>query len=163
MRMVELLENEYYLKPGEEQIGDIIFKTWSSKYPDVELFIESYEETEYHLQTKKDVERNWHVPTKNKDAGEYNFVLHVNNDPRYFEEDEKHIYIESAFAGEYKGVTFNILKNIMNHTGIDTLVIDDDRSGGIWLNMAKKLKVKYVNDSGLSTSEEKDFREIGSQ
>ena len=47
----------------------------------------------------------------------------------------------------------------MKYTKMDILGVDDDRSGGIWKHMAKKLKVLYSNTYVTGKSTDIDFRE----
>jgi hypothetical protein len=67
------------------------------------------------------------------------------------DQDEHDLVIGWAAAGEYKGVTTPILdaafKLADKHFGKKkrVLVLDDDRSGGVWKKVAKKPGAKYVN------------------
>lgn len=77
----------------------------------------------------------------------FNLMLHVNAIDGGID-----VKVNWAYAGKFKGVTTPILGAIFKLAEKKfgkqpkTLVVDDDRSDGVWIKIADKLGVEYLND-----------------
>ena len=137
-----------YYQPGDWNITDIIFKTWNSVYPDVDIYISGANDEAITIETNPDAK--WYYQQQ-RSGGEADFilVLYINDEMALSDTDvgEPHIYVEVAAAGGYKGVVGKIISNISNITGIKQLDIDDDTTGGYWKTLANKLGMEYSNNT----------------
>ena len=137
-----------YYQLGDWNITDIIFKTWNSVYPDVDIYISGANDEAITIETNPDAK--WYYQQQ-RSGGEEDFilVLYINDEEGVdlAVGGEPHIYVEVAAAGSSKGVVGKIISNISNITGIKHLVIDDDATGGYWETLANKLGMEYSSDT----------------
>ena len=146
-------EGDLY-EPGDDPVADVIFKTWASVYPNVRIFIAGGD-SEYDVHTKgAPVAAVWGAPNVGADDLGYRLSFSVNDSGNPESSD---VFVSDAIAGEYKGITFKILHNVIKHTGIENLAIDDDVTGGVWMKMAQKMKIIYTNTKNRTDSNY-DFR-----
>lgn len=124
------------------EFEDVLETAFKRKYPDSNLyFLESdlkYISTD---EEEPDAASMWGSGKKE----EYYLALNA-----YIDEGELIILVENASAGNYKGVTGDLLKAIFDkakqkYSPItrSVLAIRDDRSGGKWEQIASKLGVEY--------------------
>ena len=140
-----------YYQLGDWNITDIIFKTWNSVYPDVDIYISGANDEAITIETNPDAK--WYYQQQ-RSGGEEDFilVLYINDEMALSGAHpdnvaDPHIYVEVAAAGGYKGVVGKIISNISNITGIKHLVIDDDTTDGYWKTLANKLGMEYSNNT----------------
>ena len=102
-----------YYQLGDWNITDIIFKTWNSVYPDVDIYISGANDEAITIETNPDAK--WYYQQQ-RSGGEADFilVLYINDEMALSDTDvgEPHIYVEVAAAGGYKGVVGKIISNI---------------------------------------------------
>lgn len=125
-----------------DDIKPWVISAFNQIYPGVELY---FEDDDYvYISTNEDAAQASAWGTTDDD--EYYLAIGVGVEDRGY-----YIVVGNATAGNYKGVTTAIFKNIFDGMTAKygkkelTLSIQNDSSGGTWKQIANKLGAEYEN------------------